>query len=205
METPQKISSIKQWLGAGSINFFGRQFAGKDTQCTLVARSLDAAMFGGGDILRNSDTPKHAMDVINEGHLSPTDVYRSLVIPYFNKPEFAGRPIMLSTVGRMKGEETVVIEAAQKSGHEIKAVVVLNIEESETWKRYEIIHLLDREARDDDSGEAIQRRLQLFKDSTIPAINTYRELGIVIDVDGTLSPEAVHEKIIDALYAMSIA
>lgn len=196
-----KIDTIKEWLGTGSINIFGRQYSGKDTQCEHLARNLNAATFGGGDILRKSNMPKNVMDQINSGGLSPTQEYRAVVAPYFAKKEFEDKPLILSTVGRMSGEESVIIKAAKLSNHEIKAVIVLNIEESVTWDRF--VHSKKhgtREIRDDDEEDSIKKRLLLYNESTKPVINTYRSLGLVIEIDASQGVDAVYEDIINKLY-----
>ncbi len=200
-----KLSTIKNWLGTGSINMFGRQFSGKDTQCERFAQDLGGVVIGGGDILRSGDTPKEVMDEVNSGNLAPTDAFRAIVTPYLAKPEYAGVPLLLSTVGRMKGEESVMIEAAKNSGHEIKAVVFLDIDEAATWKRFEIGKQTGtRESRADDDKVAIEKRLRLFNESTIPVIEVYRNLGLVIDIDASKPIDDVYEAIVDALYRKAL-
>lgn len=203
-DTQKKIDVIKTWLGTGSINFFGRQYSGKDTQCELFAKALDGVVIGGGDILRSGDTPKEVMDVVNTGEFSPTDAYRAIVTPYLAKSEFASIPLMLSTVGRMKGEEEVVIKAAKASGHDIKAVVVLNIDEATTWQRFTQGRVDGtREDRDDDDKKAIERRLELYNENTMKVIDVYRKLGLVIDIDGTQPIDTVFEDIVNKLYDLT--
>lgn len=201
MEDSQKLSTIKIWLGTGSINLFGRQFCGKDTQCDLLARDLGGIVIGGGEILRSGNTPREVMEQVNAGNLAPTEAYRSIVTPYLAKQEFTDIPLLLSTVGRMKGEEEVVIRAARESGHEIKAVIFLDISEQITWERFRTsTQDGTREKRIDDDEEGIKKRLQLFNESTIPVINVYRELGLVIDIDASKPVMAVYADIIDELY-----
>ena len=38
--------------------------------------------------------------------------------------------------------------------------------------------------RDDDTEEAVERRLQLYEEETVPIIDYYREQGILVRVDG---------------------
>ena len=45
--------------------------------------------------------------------------------------------------------------------------------------------------RDDDREEAVQKRLQVYRDETAPLIDFYRERGLIIDVDARPSPEEV--------------
>jgi len=199
-----KINQIRNWIGSGSINIFGRQYAGKDTQCELLAKEFGGVVISGGDILRRSNVPQHVSEAMNAGHLSPTEEYRAIVTPYLSKREFDGMPLFLSTVGRMKGEETTIIEAARESNHEIKAVIFLDIPEETVWQRYHASKVSNtRDIRDDDEDDALTRRLQLFKDSTLSVINHYRNLGLLIDIDGSPDTQSVYKNILSELYKLT--
>lgn len=195
----QQIKVISDWLGHGSINIFGVQFSGKDTQAEILAKVLNANHFGGGDIIRNSDRTD-VINVVDKGNLAPTDAYREMVLPYFSKEEFTNKPLILSSVGRWIGEEEPVFEAAKKSGHAIKAAVLIEIPESEIWKRWEIIQKQDdRGARVDDSREGLEKRLQEFKEKTLPVLKVYDKNGLLITVNGEQSRENVTNEIIEKL------
>lgn len=195
------IPTIKNWLGNGSINLFGSQFCGKDTQGQILKDMFDGVLFGGGDILRSQQDRPDVLEAMNRGNLAPTDAYREIVIPYFNRDEFAGKPLFLSSVGRMYGEEGAVMEAASASGHPMKAVLVLNIDDAEVWRRYEIANneKHDRGSRDDDSEEALKRRLHEWHHNTSKVIDYYRQRGLVLDIDGSPAKEIVTQNIIDSL------
>ncbi len=45
--------------------------------------------------------------------------------------------------------------------------------------------------RDDDQARAIQKRLDVYRAQTAPLIDYYRGRGILVDIDASLSPEAV--------------
>ena len=47
--------------------------------------------------------------------------------------------------------------------------------------------------RDDDKPEAIRHRLEVYKASTEPLIAYYRNLGLIIDLDCSSSPESILE------------
>lgn len=96
-------SQLKAWLGSGSINIFGRPFAGKDTQGKKLAALFDATLLGGGDILRGSTMPERIKALMRTGELIPTDDYISIVLPYLSQPALAGKPLILSSVGRWHG------------------------------------------------------------------------------------------------------
>lgn len=202
-----KIHITKEWLGSGSINFFGPQFSGKDTQCELLAEYYGGVKLSSGEILRahHAENP-NLKEEMNEGNLAPTDDFHDIVLPYFSKDELQGRPLLLSSVGRMKGEEPAVFESTASGGHPIKAVVVLELPFDEIKARFEHAKLdKDRGERADDNLESLQRRLELYQQQTLPVIDFYREKGLVITIDGTKSREEVTEDIIEALYQKSLA
>ena len=108
--TSKPLSTIKAWLGTGSINIFGLPFAGKDTHGAILSQLFDAPLLGGGDILRNSVIPPELKKGLDAGILFPTEEYLRIVTPYLSKPEFQSRPLILSSVGRWIGEEQGVIQ-----------------------------------------------------------------------------------------------
>jgi adenylate kinase len=53
--------------------------------------------------------------------------------------------------------------------------------------------------REDDTEEAIQRRLDLYEAETAPLIDWYRERGLLVKVNGTGSPDAVTRRVVRAI------
>lgn len=203
MNESEKIAHIAQWLGTGSINFFGRPFAGKDSQAELLAQAVGGAVIGGGDILRNN-APDHIIEHISEGHLAPTDEYLRIVLPYVSKEEFRGKPLILSAVGRREGEELEVVSALETAQHPLKAVIHLEIGKTAILQRLaEKDTHTTRGARHDDAEEKIERRLNEYEEKTLPVIEHYKEMGYLITIDGEQARDTVQRAIIDALYARS--
>ena len=200
----EKIKIIKNWLGTGSINIFGNPFAGKDTQGEKLAKYFGAELIAGGDILRSYPDKKRIKELMSTGDLFPTNFYLSIVLPYLSKEEIKNKPLILSSIGRMKGEESTILKATDKSGHPIKAVVLLVLSEEEVMHRFESTrNLEDRGAREDDNHEALENRFVKFREQTIPVIEIYREKGLVIEVDGTMPLEQVTKEIINLLYTLA--
>lgn len=194
------ISSTKQWLGSGSINLFGLPYAGKDTQGHLLAAEFGGQLLGGGEILRNSTITPVGKAAMEAGELFPTQEYIDTVLPYLSKEEFAGKPLILSSVGRWHGEEDGVMQAAEQSGHPIKAVVYLNMSEDTLYERWEVAHLAGgRDERADDAKEKLEVRLAEFKEKTLPVLEYYREKDLLIEVDANQHVISVTRAIIDAL------
>ncbi len=205
MSFREQQETIVSWLQTGSINIFGLPFAGKDTQSQRLAELFNAPVIGGGDILRSQPTtPEHVLEIIGKGRLAPTDDFLRIMVPYFSRPEFANRPLILSSVGRWHGEEKGIIEAAATSGHPLKAVVFINIDEQTVRKRWQAVeNLAARGSRDDDAAEALEIRFEEFRTKTTPVIDFYRIEGLLIEVDGTDPPNKVTANILAGLISLA--
>jgi len=202
----EKTPEIADWLGAGSINLFGKPFAGKDSQGNRLAKRLDGVILGGGKILRGSNIPAATQAIMDRGELIPTVDFVEIVHPFLGQPDFDNKPLILSAVGRLEGEEEGVIEALEISKHPLKAAVYLPLEDKLVWERFEASqqpasgHNEDaRGIRSDDTREKIAVRLEEFRDKTIPVIDFYREQGLLIEVDATLSKNEVEIAILTEL------
>lgn len=195
----ETLAQIKTWLGTGSINIFGLPFSGKDTQSKRLAELLNGVIIGGGEIIRNGDDETLKKQVA-DGSLAPTDAYLKTVLPYLSKPEFDGKPLILSSVGRWQGEEEVILQATKESGHPTKAVILLKTSEDDLRHRHKQIEAkADRETRDDDAEEHLERRINEFNTKTKPVIKSYKEQGLLLEIDGTQPPENVTTSILEAL------
>jgi len=195
-----KIQTIKQWLETGSINIFGLPFAGKDTQGKIFAELFDGILISGGDILRKSDN-QELQTIMAEGKIIPSDLWEQVVVPYFKREELKNKPLILSEVGRLMGEQLVIEKATEESGHTQKAVILLELDDSEIWNRFDASRLAnDRGDRADDNKAVLQTRLDSYHQKVMPVLNYYDNKGLLIRIDGSKSKEEVTNQIIDNLY-----
>ena len=200
-----KIDTIKQWLGTGSINIFGLPMSGKDTQGIKLAETLGAKFLSSGMIIRAmEDQTKHHYS--KQGILAPTNVFYEWVLPYFERTDLYEYPLILSSIGRWYGEEDQVMSVAAGAGHEIKAAIVLNVSEADVTKRFEEAKKLnDRGDRDDDKTiQIFHTRLQEFREKTLPVIRHYKSLNLLIEVNGDQTRERVFNEIVEKLYAKAL-
>ena len=200
-----KLSVIKSWLGSGSINFFGLPMSGKDTQGLQLAKALDAVFLSSGEIIRQMEQER-GQDLTSSGNLIPTNIFYEWVLPYFERRELFGKPIVLSSIGRWSGEENQVMSVAKGSDHEIKAVIALIISESDAKARFSASKALgDRGNRtDDQSLDVLDHRLQEFREKTVPVLKHYQSLDLLIKIDDTGSRDTVFSEIVEKLYAKAL-
>ncbi|MBR3138697.1 nucleoside monophosphate kinase [Candidatus Saccharibacteria bacterium] len=198
----EKLQTIKNWLGTGSVNIFGLPMSGKDTQGVKLAEVLNAKFLSSGLIIRamEKETGNY---YTADGSLAPTNIFYEWVLPYFERRDLFNSPLILSSIGRWEGEENQVMSVAAGAGHEIKAVILLNISETDVEKRFTAAKdLNDRGDRKDDKDiEIFRTRLQEFREKTVPVLNHYKTLDLLITVNGDQSREDVFNEIIEKLYA----
>ncbi len=192
-----KIETIKNWLGSGSINIFGLPYSGKDTHGAEVASMLEGPLIGGGDIIRSSQD-ENLKEHAAKGSLAPQDEYLAMILPYFSREEFSGRPLVLSSVGRWIGEEKSVMESAESSEHPVKAAIYLNIPSDTARQRWQNNN---RARHDDQDAEVFEERISEFETKTLPVLEVYEGLGLLIEIDALPAIPVVTMKMIDELHA----
>ncbi len=198
---PKQIKQITDWLQSGSINVFGRPFAGKDTQAKRLAELLGGYSLSGGDILwgsKRNDVIEH----ISKGFLAPTDDFLQIVLPVLAQEKFAGKPLILSSVGRWQGEETGVLQATETSGHPLRTVVVLELPEPKVRERWQAAQIAkDRGDRPDDAGNdvVLETRLREYREKTLPVIEFYRNKDLLIEINGDAPRDEVTAEILNRL------
>ena len=161
---------------------------------------FDAILIGGGDILRKSqNVPDHVRRAMSVGNLAPTEAYLSTVLPYLSKIEYMGKPIIMSSLGRWHGEEKAILESADKANHPIKAVILLDLDENEAKARAQSRDIVNRGNRADDALEYLHTRFDEFRAKTVPVIDYYKKLGLLIEVNGQQQPADVTSEILQKL------
>ena len=206
----EKIAAIKTWLGTGSVNIFGLPMSGKDTVGIRLAETIGARFLSSGMIIRaiEAEQNKHYTD---SGELAPTDVFSQWVLPYFEREDLKDSALILSSVGRWSGEEDQVMDAAASAGHAIKAAVILNVSEADVMARWDAVQ--ESGARegdettkreDDKRKEVFQKRIEEFNKKTIPVLQHYQQLGLLVQVQADMSRDEVFSLLIDKLYEFTL-
>ncbi len=201
----EKVKKISNWLGSGSINIFGLPFAGKDTQGKILADLFGGILMSSGDILRHDHGNKRVQEIMASGGIIPSELFKEVVVPFLSRKELAGKPLILSEVGRVQGEDRIVLKATEDSGHPTKAVVLLKLSDAEVWQRFDESRLEgDRGERADDKREVLQNRLNKFHEMVSPVIEFYRSLGMLVEINGDLPRDEVTKEILEDLSRRSL-
>ena len=175
--------------------------SGKDTVGRELAKMLDAVFLSSGAILREAEENHECDPSTATGFLTPTDTFFKIVLPYFKKPELENRPLVLSSIGRWDGEENHVLASLKEARHETKAVIILNLPETVAlFRRETALELGDRGLRGDDADPKVfERRLQEYREKTLPVLEHYKKLGLAVEIDADQSREKVLSDVVVAL------
>lgn len=207
------------------IVILGPQGSGKGTQAELIAKKYGLEHIDMGKTLRRIaklDTPLgkeiHRIQNVTKT-LVPSEILKEVLNVKLNSfPREQG--IVFEGVPRTEDQREYVEEILRESGRKIDAAVFINLPENESLERIERRRtckkcgrplILGKDVktgsdkcpdcggeifqREDDSPEGVKKRLQVFREETMPVIEHFREKGILIEVDGRPSIEEVNREI----------
>jgi len=188
-----------------TVLFFGPQGAGKGTQVKLLIEALkkrdtrSIIHIDMGQLLRNmvssgSYTGKLTADVIENGYLMPDFMPVYLTTDAIVKQFTGEEHIIADGLARRPDQTRAWDDAMQFYKRENYQIISLELSELESIKR-----LLLR-GRNDDTEEAIKKRLGWHKTEVEPQLEFMRGRGRTIHlINGDQSMEAVHADIMKAL------
>jgi adenylate kinase len=173
----------------------GPQGAGKGTQAALLAENLSLPHISTGDILRanvglGTELGKLAQSFMSRGELVTDDLTNQMVAARLAEPD-AERCWLLDGYPRNVLQAKWLDELLAERDTKVTAVVFLNAPDSVVLER-----MLLR-GRADDTEEAINTRLSLYRSETLPVLEFYGPL--VCEVDGVGHLQEVQHRILAAI------
>jgi len=184
----------------------GPQGSGKGTQGALVAAAYGVPAVATGDIFRanikgNTELGQKVKAITAAGNLVPDDVTGEIVRDRLSESDAAdgflldGYPRNTVQVGDLDAFLSGRDEA-------LDAVILLDVPREESLER--ITLRAQQEGREDDTPEAIAKRLDIYEAETAPIIGIYSERGIVDRIDGVGSLDEITARIYAALDARGL-
>ncbi len=211
-----------------NIILFGAQGSGKGTQADRLAEALGIPHVASGDLFRDaikaeSDLGREAKEYIDQGKLVPDDLTVKMVLDRIKEPDCTPG-VLLDGFPRTIAQAHALDEGLAANGRHIDVAVYLNVPRDILLSRlsgryicrahqhvYNIntnppkvagkcdIDGSDLYQRSDDTGDAVQKRLDIFFNETIRLLDYYRPQQKLSEVDGNQSIEQVQQ---DLVYAV---
>ena len=204
----------------------GRQGAGKGTQCTRLSRHLVVPHISTGDMLRaavkeGTEFGRKAKEYMSAGELLPDDVIIGIVEERLLKDDTRNRGYILDGFPRTEEQAEslseitvdqpldmvldlavptdVVLErlASRRVCVDCGANYAVQAPPKHNWAcdhcGGDVIQ------REDDTEDAIRRRLDLYEVETAPLVDWYRARGLLTVVDGDGAADEVTARLIRAI------
>ncbi len=171
--------------------FLGAPGAGKGTQAELLSQTYSYLHLSTGELLRkeiemNSILGKQVKNIINRGELVNDELVLKIVRQNLDKDNngwiLDGYPRNLSQVNSLN---EVLVEINQP----LEVVFYLDIPEKVLIKR-----LLSR-GRKDDTEETIKTRVDIYKKTTEPLIEYFRDLALLEYIDANRDLKTISSEI----------
>lgn len=205
----------------------GKQGAGKGTQCVRLARHYVVSHVSTGDIFRaavrsESELGRQVKGYLDAGELVPDEVTLAAVGQRLNHPDTRSRGFILDGFPRSVHQAELLAKMIDPV--QLDMVIDLHITTDEALARLNgrkvcstcgAIYHVDRPPkaydwvcdncggevvqRDDDTEEAIRRRLELYEIETAPLIDYYFERGMLVTVDGLGTTHEVADRLTAAI------
>ena len=208
---------------------FGPPGAGKGTQAQLLRDKLNLAHISSGDLFRhnlNNKTPLglKAAEYMNQGELVPDEVTIDIVLDKVLSLNSA-EGFILDGFPRNRNQAEVLEKALTQRSRNIDKVVHIDVSQEELVRRLggryicrdcQAPHSIDAMdlsqndtkcaqcggeiyQREDDKAEAVQKRIQVYHDETVPVLDFYRDRDLLLDVSGLNSVEKVNLDVLSGL------
>ena len=207
----------------------GKQGAGKGTQCVRLSHHYVVPHVSTGDMLRSEVKLRSPMGVraaklMEQGELIPDDLVMELVGLRLSERYTTGRGFVLDGCPRTTGQAEQLEQVVNPFG--LDMVVDLQVPTPLVMKRLASRRVcVDCGAnystaapplvnwtcdvcggevvqREDDTEEAIERRLNLYEEETAPLIDWYKKRNLLVEINGTGSPDAVTRRVVGAIDLM---
>lgn len=198
----------------------GMPGVGKGTQAAVLREHLGVPHISTGDILREAvrvgtSLGRRVKSVLDSGQLVSDDLMRELIAERLGQDD-AREGFVLDGFPRTR-EQVEILDGVLEQLHiSLDAAYVLTAPEDEIVRRLggrrvcpkcsEVYHLETRAPasagvcdacgsalvqRADDTETVVRDRLRVYAEQTLPVAETYRERGLLREVDATGSPDAV--------------
>lgn len=177
---------------------FGRQGAGKGTQSQRIVDTYGVVHVSTGDMLRaaiaaETEMGLAAQKIMDAGGLVDDSTMIGIVSERLAQSDIVERGVLLDGFPRTptQAEELVRILGDRS----IDAAINLEVSIEECTAR-----MLDR-GRDDDTEEAILKRLNLYESQTRPLLEWFEDRGLLLEVPGMGAEDEVFARVRTALDA----
>lgn len=194
----------------------GAPGSGKGTRAVALCEVLNVTQVATGDLFRNNikeqtKLGKLAKSYIDKGELVPDEVTASMVKDRLQQPD-AAKGFILDGFPRTIKQAEMLEKILADLGEKISAVVYLDVPDEKIIERIsgrvicekcqapyhkvfspsKVEGVCDKcggklYTRPDDKPETVKKRLEVFRTTTFPLVDFYRDKGLLVTIPSELS------------------
>ncbi len=213
-----------------NIILIGAQGSGKGTQAERLSQSLGIRHVASGDLFRKAisegtELGHKAKVYLDRGELVPDALTVAMVLDRIKEPDCV-QGVLLDGFPRTIAQAQSLDKGVQQVGHQIDLAVYLEVPRAELLSRLSGRYIcrahqhvynintnppkvpdvcdIDGSAlyqRSDDTGEAVQKRLDIFFNETIHLLDYYGQQQKLIKVNGNQRIDQVQETLVKQIKA----
>jgi adenylate kinase len=206
----------------------GAQGSGKGTQAELLSQTLGIPHIASGDLFRkaideNTELGIQAKAYIDRGELVPDALTVTMVVRRLEEPD-CSQGVLFDGFPRTVAQAEVLDKGLQEVGKHIDLAVYLQVPREGLLKRLsgryicranqhvynvnshppKIAGVCDIDGselyqRSDDTGEAVQKRLDIFFNETIRLLDFYGNQNKLVEVDGNQDIDQVQQSLLNVI------
>lgn len=180
-----------------NIILFGPPGAGKGTQAGFLVKEFGIVQLSTGDMLRaaiaeGTDLGQRAKVVVDAGQLVADGIMVGIIAERIDQPDCA-QGFILDGFPRTVAQAEALDGMLRDKGQRLDAVIEIQVDESILFDRIEkrVSEMLPAQRRTDDNSDTLRKRLQIYREQTVPVLPFYRAHGILRSVDGMQAIEQV--------------
>lgn len=179
------------------IVFFGPAGAGKSVQGQILAARQGWRWLSAGQILRDTHDPE-IIKTMHEGKLIPHELITRIMGDAITKAGDIDQ-LILDGFPRELPQAEWLVNSKTTHGRDIGLVVVLEVPRDELLKRLAI------RGRVDDTPEAIDQRLAIYRQEMYPILGLFSDQHIpVVHIDGVGTVGEIHDRVFAELQSREL-
>ncbi len=174
----------------------GRQGSGKGTQCEMLESEFGIVHVSTGEMLREDDGSELSQKVravMSAGELVGDDITLELVAARLAKSDVSQGGVALDGFPRNPVQAEGLIDILDGLGFSLNLALNIDVPNETAIER-----MLER-GREDDTRQAIERRLEIYEEQTAPLLEWFQVKGVLHAIDGTGTPEEVFKLIVSVI------